>query len=650
MQPPVTRLFERETMDAPPPNTRADFEPTDRRWSRADRLAELHDLAILDSEPEPLYDDLVRIAAHVCRAPVALVSLVDAERQWFKSEFGLGKRELPINCSVCAHTIEAGESLIIPDLADDPRTIDNPLVTGGPGFRFYAGAVIRGTQGIPLGALCVLDRTPRPEGLDAAQTATLTALARQISTLLEYRRTHAQVAAREAELAASERRFRVMTAAMPQMVWTTLPDGFHDYYNDRWYEFTGMPYGSTDGEGWNDVFHPDDQERAWTRWRHSLETGEPYEIEYRLRHRDGAYRWTLGRAMPIRDAEGRIERWFGTCTDIDDLKRAEAEARKLAAIVEASKDFIGLYTLGGAVTHLNEAALALVGLPDLAAARRHRMEDFFSPESRRVLAETVLPAVQQKGYWEGELAFRHFGTGEAVAVLYNIFPVRDPTGAEIGYATVTRDLREAKRAEEARDLLIRELSHRIKNIFAVVGGLAALTARSDPAAKPFASAFRERLGALARAHEYVRPHSPDSAPEVAGQTVLGLMRLIMAAYEEGGRARVAISGDDAEIGERTATALALIMHEQATNAMKYGGLSTKEGGVSLSGLRDGERYTLTWAEAGGPPVTGRPSRQGFGTVLAERSVAGQLDGVLEHDWAPEGLLMRLSMPLANLRH
>jgi PAS domain S-box-containing protein len=637
-------------MDAPPPDTRANFEPTDRRWSRADRLAELHDLAILDSEPEPLYDDLVRIAAHVCRAPVALVSLVDAERQWFKSEFGLGKRELPINCSVCAHTIEAGDCLIIPDLADDPRTIDNPLVTGDASFRFYAGAVIRGSQGVPLGALCVLDRVPRPDGLDPAQTATLTTLARQISTLLEYRRTHAQVAAREAELAASERRFRVMTAAMPQMVWTTLPDGFHDYYNDRWYEFTGMPYGSTDGEGWNDVFHPDDRERAWTRWRHSLETGEPYEIEYRLRHHDGAYRWTLGRAMPIRDAAGRIERWFGTCTDIDDLKRAETESRKLAAIVETSKDFIGLYTLGGAVTHLNEAALTLVGLPDLAAARRHRMEDFFCADSRRVLAATVLPAVQQNGFWEGELAFRHFGTGEAVAVLYNIFPVRDPTGAEIGYATVTRDLREAKRAEEARDLLIRELSHRIKNIFAVVGGLAALTARSDPAAKPFAAAFRERLGALARAHEYVRPHSPESAPEVAGQTVLGLMRLIMAAYEEGGRARVAISGDDAEIGERTATALALIMHEQATNAMKYGGLSTKGGGVALSGQRDGERYTLTWAEAGGPPVTEKPSRKGFGTVLAERSVAGQLDGVLEHDWAPEGLLMRLSMPLANLRH
>ncbi|MDP4006144.1 PAS domain S-box protein [Methylobacterium sp. NEAU K] len=637
-------------MDVPASNALAASESTEARWSTADRIAELHDLAILDSEPEPLYDDLVRIAAHVCRAPVALVSLVDAERQWFKSEVGLGKRELPINCSVCAHTIEAGDLLVIPDLVDDPRTVANPLVSGPPGFRFYAGAVIRGGQGIPLGALCVLDRTPRPAGLDADQTATLTALARQISTLLEHRRARVQVAAREAELAASERRFRVMTAAMPQMVWTTLPDGFHDYYNDRWYEFTGMPYGSTDGEGWNGVFHPEDQERAWARWRHSLATGEPYEIEYRLRHHDGAYRWTLGRAMPIRDAAGRIERWFGTCTDIDDLKRAEAEARKLAAIVETSKDFIGLATLDGQITHLNEAALTLVGLPDLAAARRHRMPDFFTDDSRRVLAKTVMPAVRRDGYWEGELAFRHFGTGEPVAVLYNIFPVRDPRGAEIGYATVTRDLREAKRAEEARDLLIRELSHRIKNIFAVVGGLAALTARSDPAAKPFAAAFRDRLGALARAHEYVRPHSPESAPAMAGQTVLGLMRLIMAAYEVGGRARVAISGDDAEIGERTATALALIMHEQATNAMKYGGLSTKEGGVSLSGLREDGRYTLTWAEAGGPPVTAKPSRKGFGTVLAERSVAGQLDGVLEHDWAPGGLLMRLSVPIENLRH
>ncbi|AWN39879.1 PAS domain S-box protein [Methylobacterium durans] len=619
-------------------------------WTEAERLADLRAQKILDSGQEAAYDDLTRIAALVCEAPVALVSFVDEARQWFKAAIGFGCSETSIERSICAHAIREEHLLVLPDLTVDRRTRDNPLVRGEPYMRFYAGAVIRSPDGLPLGSLCVLDRVPRPQGLTPAQAETLCALARQISALLAHRRTLEAVSAREAELAASERRFRVMAAAMPQMVWTTLPDGFHDYYNDRWYEFTGVPYGSTDGEGWNGVFHPDDQERAWARWRHSLATGEPYEIEYRLRHHTGAYRWTLGRAMPIRDADGRIERWFGTCTDIEDLKRAETEARKLAAVVETSKDFIGVTDLAGRVVHLNEAALRLVGLPDLAAARETRIPDYFMPASQRIIDEVVLPAVKASGWWEGELAFRHFGTGEGIAVLYNIFPVRDANGAEIGYATVTRDLRERKRAEEARDLLIRELSHRIKNIFAVVSGIAALTGRSDPQAKPFVEAFRERLGALAQAHEYVRPHSPESAPTVAGQTLLGLMRLIMAAYAQEGRERVAIGGDDAPVGERSATALALIMHEQATNAVKYGGLSTEAGTVSLTGRIEGETYHLTWAEAGGPAITDTPSRRGFGTVLAERSVAGQLDGSLEHEWAPDGLVMRLRFPVANLRY
>ena len=113
---------------------------------------------------------------------------------------------------------------------------------------------------------------------------------------------------------------------------------------------------------------------------------------------------------------------------------------------------------------------------------------------------------------------------------------------------------------------------------------------------------------------------------------------------------MAISGDYVEIGERTATALALIMHEQATNAVKYGGLSQAGGQVALTGSHVEGRYTLTWAESGGPTVASPPSRRGFGTVLAERSIAGQLDGMLNHDWAPGGLVMRLDVPVANLRH
>lgn len=151
----------------------------------------------------------------------------------------------------------------------------------------------------------------------------------------------------EEALRESEERFRAIANSIDQMIWATQPDGYHDYYNRRWYEFTGVPEGSTDGEAWNGMFHPDDQERARSTWRRCLETGEPYHIEYRLRHRSGEYRWVLGRAQPVRDEEGRIKRWFGTCTDIHDLKQAqnalqesreralrtEEETRRLASIL-----------------------------------------------------------------------------------------------------------------------------------------------------------------------------------------------------------------------------------------------------------------------------------------------------------------------------
>jgi PAS domain S-box-containing protein len=135
-------------------------------------------------------------------------------------------------------------------------------------------------------------------------------------------RADALIALRE-----SEEQFRAITNSIDQMVWATRADGFHDYYNDRWYEFTGVPYGSTDGEEWAQVFHPEDQARAWPLWQHCLATGETYHIEYRLRHHSGAYRWVLGRAKPLRDDAGNITRWFGTCTDIQEI----VDAREVLA-------------------------------------------------------------------------------------------------------------------------------------------------------------------------------------------------------------------------------------------------------------------------------------------------------------------------------
>lgn len=318
----------------------------------------------------------------------------------------------------------------------------------------------------------------------------------------------------------SDAKFRTLADAMPQMVWSTLPDGFHDYYNAQWYAFTGVPAGSTDGEGWNEMFHSDDREMAWERWRQSLATGEPYEIEYRLRHHSGSYRWVLGRALPIRDEQGRIVRWMGTCTDIH----------------------------------------------------------------------------------------------------------------------------ETKHHAERIEILSRELSHRIKNIFAVVGGLIGLSARSHPEQKPFARELQQRVAALGRAHEFVRPHSEESRPTAhLPESFHGILREILSPYPALDEGRIRIGGDDTKTDDRGATPIALLVHELATNASKYGALSKAEGEIEILTKVDGEVVRMTWVERGGPPIAGAPGRSGFGTRLAELSVVDQLGGTISRDWHPEGLSVTIEV-------
>ena len=135
-----------------------------------------------------------------------------------------------------------------------------------------------------------------------------------------------------AALAESEAKFRTMAETMPQMLWSCRPDGFHDYYNQRWYDFTGTSAQNGRGLEWNGVLHAEDHDRAWTAWRRCLETGEAYEILYRLRHCSGEYRWALTRALPVRNESGQITRWMGTCTDIHDQKLAEQDLERQSAL------------------------------------------------------------------------------------------------------------------------------------------------------------------------------------------------------------------------------------------------------------------------------------------------------------------------------
>lgn len=485
-------------------------------------------LAQYDLDPARVaaLNDITGFTAALCETPISLVSLVEEHRQCFLGRTGLDATETPRDMSFCAHAMHASGLFIVPDTLTDPRFANNPLVAGEPHIRFYAGAPLVSPEGVPLGALNVIDHKPR-EGLTLLQRQGLEMLSKRIVGMLESRRRdlHSSDRARSAAAALfdSESRFRTLADTMPQMVWSTLPNGHSDYYNAYWYEFTGVAEGSSDGDGWTAVLHPDDREATLQTWRHSLQTGAPYEVEYRLRHQSGTHRWVLGRALPIRDADGRIIRWMGTCTDIHE---------------------------------------------------------------QRLLTEQ-------------------------------------------------------------REIIAHELSHRIKNIFSVIGGLIGLSARERPEISDAADELRDRVLALGRAHDYVRPHSSQSARDMGHNSLRGVLEEIFAPYAIAGRSRVELMGADIEIDDRSATPLALLFHELATNAAKYGALSRPEGVVTLELSRDGDTCRFAWTERGGPPVKDSGTAH-FGTRLIALSIERQLNGTIMREWNSEGLRVSLTVPMQSM--
>jgi PAS domain S-box-containing protein len=338
--------------------TKPVVETSSPSWSTADRLAALHSFAVVGAEPERAFDDIAKIAAHICGTRIALITFVDEHRQWFKAAIGGDFRETSLDTAFCAQAILQNDLFIVPDALKDPRFACNPFVLGEPELRFYAGAVIRTDDGLPLGTVCVLDTEPRPEGLTHAQSETLLALAGSVMNLLKLRRA-------EQTIAQERRSCATLADALPHMIWWARSDGYDEYSNKHWYQFTGAPAGTSTGLGWIEMLHPDDRDRTWARWHHSAQTGEPYEATCRLRHHSGEYRWILARALPSCDSQGRIERWFGTYTDIHDWKSAENAAaekqEQYKALLEASAVVLWLAAPDGALTHL-EGTLEIGGL------------------------------------------------------------------------------------------------------------------------------------------------------------------------------------------------------------------------------------------------------------------------------------------------
>jgi PAS domain S-box-containing protein len=257
----------------------------------------------------------------------------------------------------------------------------------------------------------------------------------------------------------SEKEFHSLAEAMPQIVWITRPDGWNIYFNQQWVDYTGLTLEESYGEGWNKPFHPDDQQRAWETWQNATKNGGTYSLECRLRRADGVYNWWLIRGVPVLDAQGTILKWFGTCTDINEIKKAEETLRlneeKYRALVDEVND--GFYESDGSgvFTFANPALARIYGFESPEALIGRKFADFLAPEMPAGIGHAYGSAMQTGSspkIIKGQV-IRPDGTSAFI----ELKPAMIIRGDQIvGTRGVVRDITERKQAEER---IQRQLQH-----------------------------------------------------------------------------------------------------------------------------------------------------------------------------------------------
>lgn len=315
----------------------------------------------------------------------------------------------------------------------------------------------------------------------------------------------------------------------------------------------------------------------------------------------------------------------------------------LAALVESSDDAIISKNLNGIITTWNKAAETLLGYTASEAVGQPIA--IIIPEDRLDEEPTILARIQAGDRVQHFETVRQRKDGTRIDISLTISPIRSHDGAIIGASKIARDISERKRAAEHQDLLLKEMRHRVKNVFAITGGIISLAAATAETPRELAADVRSKLLALSRAHEITMRGAGGelSFPEKAG-TLFELLSNILAPFEIEGRRQWQLHGDDPDIDVQKLTNLALLFHEFATNAAKYGCLSVAEGQLDITASAKQDVLEIHWVESNGPqlpPDCGHET--GFGNRL-EQSVAQSLQVEILRDWQPHGLTIRLIVP------
>jgi diguanylate cyclase (GGDEF)-like protein/PAS domain S-box-containing protein len=418
----------------------ASSTPPGRPVDEAARQQALDRYAVVDTPAEADFDHLTALAARLFGMPVALLSLLDHDRQWFKSRRGLDIVQTPRAWAFCEHAIRGDAVMVVPDARLDPRFADNPLVAGEGGVRFYAGAPLRTADGHALGTLCVLDRQPRAFTADDA--AALEALAGQAMAQLELRR-------RQTELTQAQSRLARILKVTSDGWWEWDLVSGERTGSARVWSMLGHGEGPPPdlGRGWKRLVHPEDRRPLWRAFAAAVRSGSEYvAAEIRLRHRAGLWVPVLWRGHLERDAHGRVVRLSGTHTDLREVQRIERERLELQSNFEAlfanSLDGVLLARPDGTVLAANAAACTMLGRSEAELRRlgARAVLDLDDPRLARLDAER-----RRHGRVRGELRMRR-ADGQCFEVEISTSLYRDRHGQPLTSATF-RDITERRQWE-----------------------------------------------------------------------------------------------------------------------------------------------------------------------------------------------------------
>jgi PAS domain S-box-containing protein len=398
---------------------------------------------------------------------------------------------------------------------------------------------------------------------------------------------------------------------------------------------------STDVEVFTKRVHPDDVERVWAAIEAALDPSDskPYATEFRLRRGEGEVRWVEAHGLVHFEGSGRERRavsMVGTAQDITERKSREEAQARLAAIVTSSADGIVGKTLDGIVTNWNEAAERIFGYSadEMIGQSIRRVV----PSDRQAEEDMILARLAQSKSVAQFETRRVAKDGRTFDASVTISPVRDAEDRVIGAAKIIRDITARKRVEEQVRLLMREANHRAKNMLSLVQAVARQTAAREP--EDFVGRFTERLQALSANQDLLTRN------EWHGVEIKDLVCAQLAHFADLVGSRIATHGPKLHLNAAAAQAIGLALHELATNAGKYGALSTEMGRVDISWGGNNDIFTMSWTEREGPPVSA-PKRHGFGTTVVERMAKKSVDGTVDLDYAPSGLSWCLTCPAAN---